>query len=1074
MSRLEVAVASAGAGKTYDLCETVHEAVKNGLDPSRILATTFTKKAAAELRGRLQARILEAGGADGTLVIQQAEKLEFAAIGTVHGVALQLVRKFALHLGLSPRLQVLPEGSERDNLQHLFIGFGDEMWQAIGPLMERLDLREEQLRETLFRLVELKRNSGIGEEAFRKQMIAGRDRLIELLGPVTEPTAPIEAVRETLQATLAKIESLTGDTTKETKNGIYLIKEFLSKSSAKWSDYPKTSRLKAGKKSGADQLMETPRALAQAVRGYGAFHADVEALYTQITEMALKLDSQYSTFKQTNCYADYTDLLFLLLNLLEKPEMEVRLMSEFDLVLVDEVQDSQPVEYAIFERLRRLSNRSRWVGDPNQAIYSFKGADPGLLNKYLDDKNVDASVYSRTNRRSQAGLVQLFGKVFQGNLGPQVVQIPHHPAESKGIERWLFDSTNEESDLLACVTGVQTLMAEGIAPGDIAILARENKDVNQLAETFRRFGIPTLSASAGLLAQRECALVVSAMRLVADHSDTLAAANILHHVSDPDESVPSWAMEWPLDPAKPPGIGEIMSKLGGEIGAQVNGGDIDEGQGPGTKTLPLARMLKAITDIDASNLSPYMVTVQVMRVLAIQQGIGQWTEPGQRAGCLDSLLQLARTYEEQSLAKGAPATLSGLVLHLEELRREGGDMIHPVPGGNAIHVLTFHKAKGLEWPVVILTDLNYREKTKPWNPKLAGSGDINNPFAGRDLRYWQWPLGYDNSAYPQPLKGSDLEIDMQNSEEIQQELAQLNQESIRLLFVGFTRAKRKLVLTHRKDKTSATGQSQSYHSWLDELPEISEILSKDLEPGKEHDLKAHGIETTFLVRVVHPAPVSQTTGDSRWPAFNPTLGENGEAGIQRYHSPSKADGDVSHAKAEAQTLAGKQIFPAALETENFPILGQAVHAFLGAIPSLAGCDDKIWVKRASDCLASFGMSGFLSAYDLVLTAKAFREWVSNQYLGAKWHVEVPLSSPRSAGGQWTGTADLILELPGGELVLVDHKSSPIRKEYCEKKAVSYFGQLTAYKEILETFGYQVKDIYIHFPLACQIVNIRKN
>ena len=193
--------------------------------------------------------------------------------------------------------------------------------------------------------------------------------------------------------------------------------------------------------------------------------------------------------------------------------------------------------------------------------------------------------------------------------------------------------------------------------------------------------------------------------------------------------------------------------------------------------------------------------------------------------------------------------------------------------------------------------------------------------------------------------------------------------------------------------------------------------------------------------------------------------------MHRYHSPSQAVGAFPLAKGQVQGLEGKAIFPKALETDDFPTLGLAVHAFLGAIPSLAGCKDEIWIKRAQDCLVSYGMSGFLTPEDLVQKAKVFRDWVINTYPGAKWHVEVPLSSPRLAGGQWTGTADLILELPSGDLVLIDHKSSPIKRENCESKALTFFGQIAAYREILELLGNRVLDTFIHFPLACQIVNL---
>ena len=90
---LEIVRAGAGSGKTTDLCETVAVAVLGGLDASRILATTFTKKAAAELKGRIQARLLAGLDDDTAVAHRQADRLDLAAIGTIHSVAHRLLSR---------------------------------------------------------------------------------------------------------------------------------------------------------------------------------------------------------------------------------------------------------------------------------------------------------------------------------------------------------------------------------------------------------------------------------------------------------------------------------------------------------------------------------------------------------------------------------------------------------------------------------------------------------------------------------------------------------------------------------------------------------------------------------------------------------------------------------------------------------------------------------------------------------------------------------------------------------------------------------------------------------------------
>ena len=89
MGDLRVVRAGAGSGKTHDLCEHIAGCVAAGLDPSKILATTFTRKAAAELKGRIQARLLAHRDVPPAVRLVKAERLELGVIGTVHSVGLR-------------------------------------------------------------------------------------------------------------------------------------------------------------------------------------------------------------------------------------------------------------------------------------------------------------------------------------------------------------------------------------------------------------------------------------------------------------------------------------------------------------------------------------------------------------------------------------------------------------------------------------------------------------------------------------------------------------------------------------------------------------------------------------------------------------------------------------------------------------------------------------------------------------------------------------------------------------------------------------------------------------------------
>ena len=113
MRNIHLISASAGSGKTYSLTEKVFEAVKSGIAPERIMAVTFTNKAAAELKQRIRQRLVQPAdgesGAQLDAMREQAGTLADAYIGTVNSICARLLREFAFEAGDSPAIDIMPE-----------------------------------------------------------------------------------------------------------------------------------------------------------------------------------------------------------------------------------------------------------------------------------------------------------------------------------------------------------------------------------------------------------------------------------------------------------------------------------------------------------------------------------------------------------------------------------------------------------------------------------------------------------------------------------------------------------------------------------------------------------------------------------------------------------------------------------------------------------------------------------------------------------------------------------------------------------------------------------------------------
>ena len=410
---------------------------------------------------------------------------------------------------------------------------------------------------------------------------------------------------------------------------------------------------------------------------------------------------------------------------------------------------------------------------------------------------------------------------------------------------------------------------------------------------------------------------------------------------------------------------------------------------------------------------------------------------------------------------GQAATLTGLILYLETLAAEKHDFRYPPKGHDAVTLMTYHSAKGLEWPVVILSGLNSGRAQDMWSPVVIGGGGADDPLQGRKLRSWTWPFGITEGEFAKLRSGSGLEDDALQSPEGQERVTREAEENLRLLYVGCTRAKKKLVFAHRDGR----------YDWLRQLAGIDAIL--DCRRGEgEHPLD--GIDTTFVVRRLKAAMVAECrvpipTQES-WLSF--TKHPAPPVCVARYHSPSAHTADGSNAVLGTAELPGPSYFPSGASEDQYAAICDAVHCYLASLPSTRALSDKERECIAERCLAAFSVTGLLSPRVLVSAGERFCEWVQKHYPDARWHTEVAMGAPRSTGGQWFGTGDLLLQLPDGAILIIDHKSAPIRREHCRAKAATFASQINAYCETATRAGEKVRSAFIHFPLAGVIAELQ--
>lgn len=1042
MEGLRAYRAGAGTGKTTKVCDEIVESLtrpEEPVDPSAVLATTFTRSAAAELKSRIQREILADDELSRPDRVRLAEQIEFAAIGTVHAVARELLERYALQLGLSPRLQVIDEDAANRHLDEAIAHMPPEPWEKLASLGERLELTDP--RDLVRSLVDEKRTNQIGDDEFRDYMGRSGDRLCEIVapdGPNENGPAPevLPALADEALAAIEKIE----DETKRTADAVRDLEDLTHVDSPTWKDIVEAGKITAGKQSGANDCLEDLRELSRCVRQMPELHEDIREYTAALAEQALAVERAYQDYKRERGLLDFTDLEVLFVKVLEDEKVREDLSASFTLVLVDEFQDSNPIQLEIFLRLHEIVGNSCWVGDPKQSIYGFRDADLDLAEaawRLVDEENIEPLSISY---RAQQGLVDLQNRMFTPVFGADAELDAVREAEPEGIERWFLDVTNNGDENRALADGVRALIREGWSPGQIAILTRTNPGARARANELEGAGIPAVVERSGLLENRECSLVQAGLALVVDPYDALAAAEVLHLLRNPSEDTPRWLLD--------------------RLHRQVKSHDDTDGP-PWADREPLI----ALRNLDARTLSPSDAVGAVIRSLDLPAKLPGWGRPARRAANLDEMVTLARQYEDQMREEGRGASVHGLLGWFDELYEEDEDD-HPQPHGvEAVTVSTYHGAKGLEWPVVVLSSLEKTYDPDLWEPHtVGGQADEGHPLEGRRLRCWIWPFGTTWNPFTgtSRMSGSGLEDDVLRSPEGQRQAERKRQEENRLLYVGMTRARDKLVLTHRGSPEDGPDNTD----WLSRLPH-RDVLDPELPEG-EHEIDA--LRTTVRVRHLEPTEEpSEVEGNTAWGIHEPDH-EDGERPL-RARRPHEISDIGIEADGEAEALPGEAPFPDGWEPEDRAVFGKALHAYLAGLPSLTEAADDHKTAVAARCVERPDGAQLCEPRWLVDAGERFRTWANERFRDVRWYAEVPVTAPREEGGVWMGTIDLLLVDDVGEAAIIDHKAASVRRERWVGQALEYKAQLWAYDRCVQAQGLSVTSTWIHLPVSGAAIRV---
>jgi len=986
-------VAGPGSGKTTVLVEHFRQLVEAGASPRRILAITFTEKAAANMSAKLDEAFRESP--------EVRTELTRAWVSTVHGFCARLLKENAVLAAVDPEFTVTDEAEALPLRQESLAAATNELFSAQPAPLRALirGLSAFDFEDALLSAYDWMRSAGLRVDALAGFAEPAETALADFAATAAALAAdPLDAwnpaQREYLAGILECAQRITHAHTP--LDGLRALAVF----------NVNLTRCKRG--TAAYELVRNLKNLADDLA-----RPFITELYRHerrtLFDLLRQFDRIYRERKQRAGKLDFADLEELAVAFLTRhAEARARLREQFDFILMDEFQDTNPQQARLLE-LVRSPDRFYAVGDVNQSIFGFRHAEPAGFRRYRDSVEAAGSrlVRLEDNFRSRPQILRAVETIAAGAPG-----IESHSL----VARREFAHSREVSVEAICATGddaasaleiearwvalrVVELLAElpEFTYRDVALLVRNTEVIPPFARALEEAGVPYLvNRGKGFYESREVNDLVHLLRIVANPRDEISLAAVLRSplVAVSDEAL--FGLRRP---------GENLSDALERVTTETEAGfDADDFRAlvHFRQNLRRWRLLRETAGFDC--------------LLADALDDCGYRPPNGARGAanIDKLLARARD-------ASARVSLDEFVAELETLRdsalREPDAPAED--SADAVQILTVHSAKGLEFPIVFVAALQKGVANSA--PVIAFS-----PQFGLGAR-WRNPATRD--AVADAFHHAIGEQRKQREEE----------ESSRLLYVAMTRAEHHLALTFsgngKRLDNWARRVSESLHLPLDETGDrIIEYADPDREPWKLRLLVADRAPVLPATAPAAPASAGPAPATALLDAPPLTGQQDADATVTELakfaHCPRSYylqhylgfDGDKRRGAA-----------PDASESLPASELGNQVHKLL-----------------AGETVAD-------SSDEALLLAANFRNSPLGRRAASSSRVERESDFVMAVEGLVIrGKIDLWFE-EGGDLVIVDYKTGAVSAADAHRRAQDYELQLRLYALAVERLAGRTAD-----------------
>ena len=1049
--------AGAGSGKTYTLTHKLAELLQNGdCAPSEVILTTFTELAASEFRQKARASLYEAKRPD------IAAQLDAALIGTVHSVALRFVQKYWYLLGNSPEPKVMTDDDMATYISQSL---------AAHLTPERVDFFEQYTsyfgidapdfwRGELNSIIEQVNNYGIDLETSRQLSL---DAVGQIFGG-TQATVDAALLDKFLNYLCQNKDNFAANARTAVAKclgmpeGYAMLQKTLKMMDA--NDRTLSNTIKNAIR--ANMGDSNYDLLAQQLGDYlkvapGQWMCK---MINHIYDIAVEWNSDFKAFKRQNHIIDYNDMEQQFLQLLKCDEVADEIRGTYKVVMVDEFQDSSPVQLDIFKRLAELVEHSYWVGDPKQSIYGFRGTDTQLVKQLVDQlqQSVGQDGIEVTSLpeswRSRPALVNLvsdcFVRAYDGVLMPNHVRLTAHRNDCQGLneplEHWNLTDRNQTKRSYALAARVKHLLdptnnlqvvdkdseqVRPIEPGDVAILCLTNGECATIIDRLKAVGVPVVAAGGDLSQQTEVRLVMALLNMMVNPGNEHVRADVLHLLDDRSTQ-------------------DLLIHRLQYLNQLEAAGDGNEPDRRWMDDNPLISSLLSFRQ-RIVNRSVGDIVQALVYGLDLNEIVAKWGDKDERQQNLDRVIDMAKAYDDHCVQMGIGASVDGFVNHLSSTQAEA----KPDNSAQAVKVLTYHKAKGLEWNYVILCSLDKdaleeQEFAKKdfWGVRVLRQADSN--YAIQYLpRIWDSIKTNLSQYIISKISGF---VSMAVLRALKQ------QELCNLLYVGMTRARDYLTTT-----------SNQGH-------ELKWVSNARIASGEVSNLWGDASWQPQVESVAEPADnlatdVTSTSQRIAYPEYKAVSDE------PKYLSPSMLMLDEGQdVKVElAASLSNNHMDHGRISEDMEATFGTCIHNIFAVYDPKVSREEN--VARSERIRNGYYMYDTIPDPSQVIESiELLYEHLTNTY-GAAVRVEHEVPFVHVLDGQEVhGEIDLLWYTADDNCVIVDFKNYLGRIDtLLDASNAHYAGryapQLAAYRDVLSQSGLNVQASLIYYSVLRVLVSI---